>query len=627
MEKVKILTDEPVNKDDKLGFDQYASALVNIIMGSDPQFTIGIFGGWGTGKTTLMQIMHEKLEGGDYEEYVVPVWFNAWLYEREKYLAIVPLLNTVLEKISDRPELELDDVKHTISNALSSLKSRAKFGLNIGVASVEYSPGETENDAVDQEDTLYYSRFKQIELALNELNKKNNLRIVVFIDDLDRCAPDKVLEVLESIKIFLGISGFIYVLGLSQNVIETCINNKYKDLGIKGEDYVKKIIQIPFRIPEWREDELKDYVNAITGNLETPYKDLFSEFNEVVINGLENNPREVKRFINSYIATQEVFKKDELNKEILLLLQIFQFRWPAFYNILFDFYDGAGSNFNEFCKHIIKSSKDQDFESPYKDYFDQYVETKEFLKSEKAKDIFLKLPEEEDLDKYRRSGTALGVGDEVMSKENLIKLLRENITEFNNFRQENPEILINLQKADIRGANMAGANLKDANLMGANLRSANLKNALLTNANLRGAKLIQAKLNRAELENSDLTEADLRNAELWHTNLTGAKLKESILKDAVLFNANLASADLSGANLNGAGLMSANMKGTIFYQAELRGCNIKRAVFDEMTDFRDADIDYITIQNLKGSNWTDVDKEKWDEYTLNKIKKEFNDSN
>ncbi len=420
MEKVKILTDEPVNKDNKLGFDQYASALVNIIMGSNPQFTIGIFGGWGTGKTTLMQIMHEKLKGDNYKECVVPVWFNAWLYEREKYLAIVPLLNTVLEEISVRPEL--NKVKDKISKALSSIKSATKVGLSYGGGFVEFNPGDVKNDAADKEDTLYYSRFKQIEMALNEVNKENKLRIVVFIDDLDRCAPDKVLEVLESIKIFLGISGFIYVLGLNQNVIETCINNKYKDLNIKGEDYVKKIIQIPFRIPEWRDNELKDYVNAITGNLETPYKDLFSEFNEIVIKGLDNNPREVKRFINSYIATQEVFKKDELNKEILLLLQVFQFRWPAFYSILFDFYDGAGSNFNEFCEHVIKSSEDQDFESPYKDYFDQYVETKEFLKSEKAKEIFLKLPEEENLDKYRRSGTALGVGDEVMSKENLIKL-------------------------------------------------------------------------------------------------------------------------------------------------------------------------------------------------------------
>jgi uncharacterized protein YjbI with pentapeptide repeats len=602
-----------------------------------------------------MQIMHKKLEGGNYKEYVVPVWFNAWLYEREKYLAIVPLLNTILEEISERPEL--NEVKDKISKIITSIKRGTRLGISYLGASIEYSPGDAENDTADQEDTLYYSRFKQIEVALNEVNKKNNLRIVVFIDDLDRCAPDKVLEVLESIKIFLGISGFIYVLGLNQNVIETCINNKYKDLNIKGEDYVKKIIQIPFRIPEWRENELKDYVNAITGNLETPYKDLFSEFNEVVINGLENNPREVKRFINSYIATQEVFKKDELDKEILLLLQVFQFRWPAFYSTLFDFYDGVESNFSKFCEDVIKSSEDQDFESPYKDYFDQYVETKEFLKSKKAKEIFLKLPEEANLDKYRRSGTAFGVRDEGMSKENLIKLLRENITEFNNFRQENPEILINLQNADLRGANMAGANLKDANLMNANLMNAKLENANLMNAKLEDANLMNAKLEDANLMNAKLEDANLMNAKLMNTNLMNAnlrngklmnanlngaglmnakledaklmnaKLMNAKLMNAKLMNANLRNGKLMNANLNGAGLMNAKMEGTIFNRAKLRGCNIQNAIFDEMTDFRGADIDFITIQNLRGSNWTEVDKEKWDEDTLNKIKKEFNDSN
>ena len=626
MEKVKILTDEPINKDDKLGFDQYASALVNIIMGSDPQFTIGIFGGWGTGKTTLMQMMHEKLKGDDYKECVVPVWFNAWLYEREKYLAIVPLLNTVLEEISSVSP-ELNKLKGTISKAASSFIRATKVGFNYGPAYMELN-GKAINEENDKEETLYYTKFKQIEMALKEVNKaNNNFRIVVFIDDLDRCAPDKVLEVLESIKIFLGINGFIYVLGLSQNVIESCINNKYKDLNIKGEDYVKKIIQIPFRIPEWRETELKDYVNTITENLETPYKDLFSEFNEVVIKGLENNPREVKRFINSYIATQEVFKKDELNKEILLLLQIFQFRWPAFYSMIFDFYSGSDSIFEEFCNDVIKSCEEQEFESPYKDSIDQHVETKEFLKSKKAKDIFLKLPEEANLDKYRRSGTALGVTDKVYSKEILIKLLRENIGEFNKFRQENPEIIINLPKADLRGANMSGANLENANLMGANLRNANLRNAVLTSANLREANLIRAKLNSAKLENADLTDTELKNAELWYTVLTGAQLSSSNLTDAVLYRAYLTSADLSGAVLNGAGLMSSHLEGTIFQGAKLRGCNIQGAMFDKMTDFKGADIDSITIQNLKGSNWKEVNKENWSEDTLNEIKREFNDTN
>ena len=599
MEKVKILTDEPVNKDNKLGFDQYASALVNIIMGSDPQFTIGIFGGWGTGKTTLMRMMHEKLEGDEYKEFVVPVWFNAWLYEREKHLAIIPLLNTVLEEISRRPEL--NKLQDNISKALSSLISATSVGLSLGIANIELNPGEGKNDETDKQETLYYSKFKQIEMALKEVNKENNLRIVVFIDDLDRCAPDKVLEVLESIKIFLGISGFIYVLGLSQNVIETCINNKYKDLNIKGEDYVKKIIQIPFRIPQWRETELKDYVNTITGNLETPYKDLFSEFNDVVINGLENNPREVKRFINSYIATQEVFKKDELNNEILLLLQVFQFRWPGFYTTLFDIYGDSGSDFLEFCDHVIKSSENQNFESRYKESIDQHVETQEFLKNKQAKEIFLKLADEANLDRYRRSGTALGAKEEVFSKENLIKLLRENITEFNKFREENPEVIINLPKADLRGANMTGANL-----MGANLRE---------------AKLTRAKLNSAKLENAIMYGAKLNNAKLWSANLNGAKLKNTNLKDAELYRADLSNADLTNADLYNAGLMSAKLEGTIFEGAKLRQVNLKGALFDKKTNLRGADVDSITIDNLGGSNW---EVAQWDDYKLEEIKNKFN---
>ena len=599
LEKVKILTDEPVNKDNKLGFDQYASALVNIIMGSDPQFTIGIFGGWGTGKTTLMRMMHEKLEGDEYKEFVVPVWFNAWLYEREKHLAIIPLLNTVLEEISRRPEL--NKLQDNISKALSSLISATSVGLSLGVANIELNPGEGSNDETDKQETLYYSKFKQIEMALKEVNKENNLRIVVFIDDLDRCAPDKVLEVLESIKIFLGISGFIYVLGLSQNVIETCINNKYKDLNIKGEDYVKKIIQIPFRIPQWRETELKDYVNTITGNLETPYKDLFSEFNDVVINGLENNPREVKRFINSYIATQEVFKKDELNKEILLLLQVFQFRWPGFYTTLFDIYGESGSDFREFCDHVIKSSDNQEFDEKYKESIDQHVETQEFLKNKQAKEIFLKLADEANLDRYRRSGTALGAKDEVFSKENLIKLLRENITEFNKFREENPEVIINLPKADLRGANMTGANL-----MGANLRE---------------AKLTRAKLNSAKLENAIMYGAKLNNAKLWYANLNEAKLKNTNLKDAELYRADLSNADLTNADLYNAGLMSVHMAGAILKGAKLRQVNLRDAIFDKETDLRGADIDSITIDNLGGSNW---EVAQWDDYVLEEIKKKFN---
>jgi hypothetical protein len=580
MEKVKILTDEP-KTDGKSGFDQYASSLVSIIMGSQPQFTIGIFGGWGTGKTTLMQMMYEMLQDDEHNKNAVPVWFNAWLYEREEHLAIVPLLSTILEELKGRPEL--NSLKNKVSDAKDYVLKTFSFDLDV----VQIDPGK----AIEEDGTIYYNKFKQIEDEIQKASRKKDIRIIVFIDDLDRCAPDKVLEVLESIKIFLGIKGFIYVLGLSQEVIETCINKKYEGLHIKGSDYVKKIIQIPFSIPDWRDEELEEYVGYLTEELEDPYKKLFSEMKQLVVDGLENNPREIKRFINSYIATQEVFKKDNLDPYLLLLLKIFQFKWPAFYNAIFD-YKGD----SEFYDDIIKSIEDEKFESArFKDFINQHAEEKVFLKSEVAKDIFFSLSKRTNLDRYRRAGKVISEkAPEVrLDKETLLKKLLDDVGEFYRFRHENPTIIIDLSGVDLSGAN---------------LERAYLNNAILTGAYLNDTKFIEAKLARANLsgaqmEKTDLTRAKMNNAKLWDANLKEAKLCNSYLKDADFYKADLSSADLTDADLTYVGLGSAHLEGAKFKNAIFRQCNLKGAIFDEKTDFTEADLDSATIDTIKGSNW------------------------
>ena len=464
VEKVKILIDEPV-KDGWLGFDQYASSLVNLIIGSMPQFTIGIFGDWGTGKTTLMKMMYEKLKK-DHKENVVPIWFNAWFYEREQHLAILPLLNTIIADMASYPDLK--EVKDGVDKVRLSFLNKFLKSIKINLGILEISPGDAINEATElsksiKSEAIYYNEFKYIEEILEKYNEKmkKELRIVVFIDDLDRCAPDKVLEVLESIKIFLGIRGFIYVLGLNPVVINNCITKKYTDLGIQGSDYIKKIIQIPFRIPEWREDELVEYADKAMEKLGEPYKTIFSDLKELVIKGLEKNPREVKRFINSYIVTQEVFKKDKLNDKILLLLQIFQFRWPTFYDRIFDFRDEK--HLKEFCEDVINSIEIENFESrSHKEFIDSHVKSKEvqkFLKSKKGKELFLKLAEmkPKELDKYRRVGKALG---ETVRKETERSMTRQ-------------EVLDRVNK----GESLEGTNLLSINLEGENLISSNFSRA------------------------------------------------------------------------------------------------------------------------------------------------------
>ena len=102
---INIITDEPT-KDDALDFNNYSQHLADIITNSTPRFAIGIFGEWGTGKTTLMKMIKDKLDNND---DILTVWFDSWKYEKEKYLAIVPLIRTI--------EIELED---------KMLKSRAE---------------------------------------------------------------------------------------------------------------------------------------------------------------------------------------------------------------------------------------------------------------------------------------------------------------------------------------------------------------------------------------------------------------------------------------------------------------------------------------------------------------------
>src|SRR5262249_26536520 len=110
-------------------------------------------------------------------------------------------------------------------------------------------------------ETLYFDGFEDIRKEIKTIRENNSaFRIVVFVDDLDRCSPTKTLEVLESIKVFLGMEGFVYVIGLSQDIVTKLIDIAYKESGVKGEQYIKKIIQIPITLPKW---DNKDIIELI----------------------------------------------------------------------------------------------------------------------------------------------------------------------------------------------------------------------------------------------------------------------------------------------------------------------------------------------------------------------------
>ncbi len=184
-----------------------------------------------------------------------------------------------------------------------------------------------------------------------------------------------------------------------------------------------------------------------------------------------------------------------------------------------------------------------------------------------------------------------------MANPEHLKILKQGVKVFNEWREENPDIDPVLQEANLRRADLSGANLRRADLSGANLRSADLFDADLTRAKLSdtnlidasfmGAKLLMADLSFADLSqaffiNADLTRADLTEAELYRTDLSGANLYMADLSwaslvDADLFNANLTKAKLTEAELPEANLFRATLTEADLVSADLTDSDLRKA--------------------------------------------------
>lgn len=343
-----IEEDEPI-----FGFDHYAEAIAGIITSSEPSFTIGIYGEWGTGKTTLMKLIQHKL-GNDKDE-LLTVWFNAWRYEREEDLSIIALMKTIAFAV-DRNEhyrqlkpLFLRGVKLFGKDLLRQVAST--FITDRGIKDFEEKLlPKLEHLAEIDKDTIYFDGIRKIEEAMEEFPG----RIVVFIDDLDRCSPKKVLEVFESIKVFLGIKGFIYVIGLSHVTISKVITAEYKTSEISGEHYIKKIIQIPIVLPQWSSNDIKPLIQKLSYRLSEQDQILVEENADLIAQIVEGNPREAKSFINSFVIAKAVYSRDSnMKDEELLLVHALNQRWNEFYN----FISGTDEEFRENLRKILEESE------------------------------------------------------------------------------------------------------------------------------------------------------------------------------------------------------------------------------------------------------------------------------
>jgi uncharacterized protein YjbI with pentapeptide repeats len=192
-----------------------------------------------------------------------------------------------------------------------------------------------------------------------------------------------------------------------------------------------------------------------------------------------------------------------------------------------------------------------------------------------------------------------------MADEAQLAILRQGVDVWNKWRENNPDVKVDLSEAVLDKMNLNRVNFSNANLIRANFTTSNLIKANIDGADLRGAILYIANLPKAtlvgaNLANADLIMADLSDANLSKADLSNANLSEATLSRAYLSMAKLTEADLSEAFLDGAQLHEAHLNGADLSEADLRKADLSGAnlAFANLTHAK------LKLANMTGAKCT-----------------------
>lgn len=236
-----------------------------------------------------------------------------------------------------------------------------------------------------------YAAVREFRNDFSDLIKKSRYeKVIILIDDLDRCLPRHIIENLEAIKLFLNVPGTAFVIAADEYIVSNAIKSEYQSL-IKASEqdrsghnigvaYMEKFIQLPYRLPSLSNKEVETYVNLLFcqselpqntfdivqrdfseftkiskfeiyswdrintilseeryGNLQTTIG-FMSRFSNIISVALRRNPRLIKRFLNAYEVRNTLLKASGMdsqdNRFALLKLMLLEYKHEKLFNEL-----------------------------------------------------------------------------------------------------------------------------------------------------------------------------------------------------------------------------------------------------------------------------------------------------
>lgn len=407
---------------DYLGFDVHANLIKGLI--DEPEMlpiTIGVFGDWGSGKSSIMESL-KKAYDAEEDKTTMCLQFNGWVFEGYDD-AKAALIEAILKNFEDNKSLPqkakgklatltksvnwMRAIGFGVKNvAIPLVTASLTGGLSLGPQIFEWIKGLSGNPAQIAEAVkdLDYDKFKEkyfkesSQLSIEEqyqvvrkfrddfkilLDEAGVRKLIVLIDDLDRCLPDRIIDNLEAIKLFLNVDNSAFVIGADPRIVRDAIRHRYKDLIARDDaeenkrvvvDYLEKLIQVPYTLPKLSDSEVETYITLLfceeefgkkgMGEVITAFKEfrkkdrysvfgieevkqtisyedvkkrleekvsLISKLSPLIAGNLDGNPRQIKRFLNTFVLRTklaDVAKLTDFKVDVLAKLMILEYAEP-----------------------------------------------------------------------------------------------------------------------------------------------------------------------------------------------------------------------------------------------------------------------------------------------------------
>lgn len=333
----QYIADQPITSkaEDRFNRASFSTRIAETIATRvDPSsIVIGLFGPWGDGKTSLLEMMQETLS--TYPNIIV-VRFNPWHFQSEDLL-----LRGFFATVADSMGKSLPSMKEKAGELLK------KYGSLLSLASltvggvVQLSPGETAKGVGEAMSNVGLDELRtRIELMLDEAKK----RLVILIDDIDRLDRLETHSIFKLVKLSASFRHTSYVLAFDDAVVSAALGERYGEGGSSaGRAFLEKIIQVPLHLPPADQNSLRllalegvqNALNQASIELTKPQVDAFvRHFDDAILPRLET-PRRAKLFSNALMFALPILK-GEVNPVDLMLIEGIRVMYPNLYTSIRD---------------------------------------------------------------------------------------------------------------------------------------------------------------------------------------------------------------------------------------------------------------------------------------------------